>query len=523
MHQSTHTTSPLQDANLPKKADEPATALPGGVQNIIVSENSPLDKLMIPAFTDAKSIPHNTPAEQALLGLLMFNNQLFDNIEGELTANLFYVPLHGAIFESIQGLVLKGWEASPITVHAALKSKPNVDGAELMQALTAMLDMANSATDVRALSEIIRHTHLQRQLMGVADTLKRDAPSTASLEEASRVINEAESALFKLQESGPQKRAIQNLVEPLKAVLKHAETAKARKSHLTGVSTGIGTLNQMLGGWQRSDLIILGARPSMGKTAFAVNLAFNAAHALMNEHEREHGCAVGFFSLEMSAEQLAARILSVTTGVDASKLQNGSLNDNDFERLVAQANSLSDLQIYIDDTPQLHINMLRARARRMVRQHNVRMLVVDYLQLMRGDGNRGDFNRVQEITTISLGLKGIARELDVPVIALAQLSRGVEARENKRPQLSDLRESGSIEQDADVVMFLYREDYYLSKEVGTDPTPEQRERLEAVKGKTELLISKNRKGATGAIKMIFNPATTSFEGIEEHAYGEHQY
>ncbi|MCV0371916.1 replicative DNA helicase, partial [Filomicrobium sp.] len=299
--------------------------------------------------------------------------------------------------------------------------------------------------------------------------------------------------------------------------IKQAEAAKASGAGITGIASGFADLDRLLSGFQRSDLIILGARPSMGKTSLLLNIAhWVAGKQLRNE---AHGAPVAVFSLEMSAEQLTQRMLAAEAGVASQRISSGQFSDADFDDMVGSADKLQSLPLYIDDTPGLSITSLRARARQLKRKHGIGLIIVDYLQLLTAP-IRGDYNRVQEISLISQGLKHVARELDVPVIAASQLSRQVDSRDNKRPQLSDLRESGSIEQDADVVCFLFREDYYLSRVVGAgDDTgsemdcrklAEAQDRLDAVRGVTELLVSKNRKGPIGTIKLLFDGGTTTF-------------
>lgn len=465
--------------------------------------------------THLSAIPHSLEAEQALLGALMFNNRLYDDIEGALKEVHFYIPLHQAVFDTIETLILKGFEANPITIRENMREKSKYGSNEdLMENLSAMLESGGNTTNIKALKEIIFQNFLQRQLMEIGSGLNEEAPLKESITETQELINQTETSLFQLSESGEASaRGIQGLKNPLQNVLKQAEEAKKNQSEVTGVSTGFADLDKIIGGWHDSDLVILAARPAMGKTSFALNVAEVAARNAMNGNR--YGRPVGVFSLEMSSEQLAGRILSSVTGINSSDLQKGSIKDADFDRLVAQANALNDMPIFIDDTPQLHINMLRSRARRMVRQHNVGLIIVDYLQLLRGNGAGNAFNRVQEITDISINLKSIARELHVPIIALSQLSRAVESRDNKRPILADLRDSGSIEQDADLVLFLYRKEYYLEKELGEDASEEDLGKLEDCRGKAEVIIGKNRKGPTNIVTLQFHGPTTTFHNLDK--------
>lgn len=450
--------------------------------------------------------PHNAEAEQALLGALLLNNRLFDELEGFIRNDHFYIPLHGRIFETIESLILKGWEASPITVREQMKDS-GTDGEELLNILSSLLQNASLITDIKSLASVLTHNYLQRSLMDAGGELSINVQRSTTPEETEKLLNDTESKLFQLAETGSNKGEITDLHDPLRIVIDRAKEAKENEGSISGITSGIKQMDKTLGGLHKSELIILAARPSMGKTAFALNLATNAAEALMMN--KSGGTGVGVFSLEMSADQLAGRVLSGMAEVDSGKIANGSIDDEEMNRLISTANTLNQMPLYIDDTPALHINTLRSRARKMKRKYDVGMIIVDYLQLMKGSAD----NRVQEISEISQGLKTIARELDVPVVALSQLSRSVENRDNKRPQLSDLRESGSIEQDADVVMFLYREEYYKSKQLGPEETWTEEQRLEMakIKGVSELLISKNRKGATRTIQMYFDAPRTTFK------------
>jgi replicative DNA helicase len=493
--------------------------------NVLMAADTALslvnDSSTLPAALSAVAVPHSVPAEQALLGLLMVNNKQLDDLGGSVLAEHFYVPLHAAIFEAIEKLVNRGREANPITLREMLRGTPFDDDQTLLSHLTQMFENASLSADVKSLAEVVHTTYLQRQLMGLGDRLRAQANTAHRQEEAQNVLDLISSELFRLAESGRSTNTIQNLRDPLIEVITRAEQARKDGGGITGVSTGFTDIDKLLGGLQKSDLIILAARPSMGKTSLAMNIAQNTATKLL---EGDHkGAAVGIFSLEMSADQLAGRMLASTAGISSHNLANGQLTDADFRRLTEAAGQLAELPLYIDDTPQLSVNALRARARRMKRQYGIGLLVVDYLQLMQGSKASSSDNRVQEVSEISQGLKTIARELNVPVIALSQLSRAVEARDNKRPQLSDLRESGSIEQDADLVVFLYREEYYLSRQLGAEESMDEKtlqlkEKLEQVRGKTEVLFSKNRKGPTGVVTLMFHGETTTFHDMAPMTY-----
>lgn len=476
-----------------------------------------------PSFDASGKVPHSVQAEQALLGAIMVNNRAYDDLHGRLEPDHFYVPLHGAVFGAIEAIVNgRGGEANPITIRERLRGTPFDADEKLFPHLTGMFENAGFAGDVRSLADVILTAFKQRQLMGLAENLHAKAREASRPEDVDGVVDSAGSELFRLSEAGGQKIGARGMRENLIEVIRQAEAAKQSGAGVTGVASGFADLDGLLNGFQRSDLVVLGARPSMGKTSLLLNIAHTVAgRKLRNE---AHGAPVAVFSLEMSAEQLTQRMLAAEAGLASQRISSGQFTEGDFDRMVGCANELQALPLYIDDTPSLSITALRARARQLKRKHGIGLVIVDYLQLLTAP-IKGDYNRVQEISLISQGLKHVARELDVPVIAASQLSRQVDSRDNKRPQLSDLRESGSIEQDADVVMFLFREDYYLSRSLGGQEEmdtvsvsertklAEARERLEAVRGITEVLVSKNRKGPTDTVKLRFDGATTTFQGF----------
>jgi replicative DNA helicase len=463
----------------------------------------------------SRSVPYSQDAEQALLGALLINNALFHEIEGYLLPEHFYVGVHGRIFEAMGKLIERDQVADPVSLTDFFGSSDwfkEVGGRSFLEQLN---EAASTVINIKTYAGIIYTHFLSRQLIAIGSDMVNTSMELEERRPPQEIIEEAEGRLFQLAEAGASKgTTYQNLKNPLKSVIERIEAARANGGAVTGIPTGFYGVDDTLGGWQNSDLIILAARPAMGKTAFALNAALNVAKS--KDTGTRGGVGVGFFSLEMSAEQLASRLLASESGISGQDIARGDIHGENFQHLVMATDTLSRLDLYIDDTPALSIGAMRSRARRMKRTHGIGMIVVDYLQLMRGSG-RKDSNRVQEISEISQGLKSIARELNVPVIALSQLSREVEKRDNKRPVLSDLRESGSIEQDADVVMFLYREFYYKEKTIGTNPTPEQQAELDAIKNLTELIISKNRKGPTKAIKLVFDGPTTTFRNYIEGA------
>ena len=464
---------------------------------------------------NSRSAPHSQDAERALLGALLLNNKLYADIDGDLLPEHFYVGAHGKVFGALARLLDRDQVADPVSLTNYFGSDEwfhEIGGRKFLEELN---ENATTIINVRTYADIIYNHFLSRELISIGTEMVNDAFESDADTSPIDIVGQTESRLFKLAETGKSDKGFQSLKSPLVNVIEQMELAKKQDSFLTGVTAGLSDVDNLLGGFQKSDLVILAARPSMGKTALALNLMYNAAKAL--HEERPGGAGVAFFSLEMSTEQLAARMLSSAAGVSSGTMARGDVKPDEFTRIAAAADELSAMKIFIDDTPQLSVNQVRARARRLKRQENIGMIIVDYLQLMRGSVRAND-SRVNEISEISQGLKAIARELEVPVIALSQLSRSVESRENKRPQLSDLRESGSIEQDADIVMFLYHEAYYKEREFGADATPEQMAALDEIRNLSELLFSKNRKGSTGQLKLVFHGETTSFRDYTQASY-----
>lgn len=470
----------------------------------------------------ANAVPHSAHAEQALLGAIMVNNRFYDELEGALNKDHFYVPLHGAVFEAIEEVInTRGGEANPITISQRLQGSPFDADKALFPHLSSMFESATLVADAKSLADVIITSFRQRQLMGLAETVHSQARATSKPEEVEAMLESVAAEVFRLTELGGRsvtRGMRQNLIE----VIRQADAAKRSGTGITGVASGFLDLDQLLGGFQKSDFIVVGARPSMGKTSLLLNIAQVAAKRFQDD--QDNSCPVGVFSLEMSATQLTQRLVANAANICATKLANGQMTDAEMGRFMNSANDLHKLPLVIDDTAGLTINALRSRAREMKRKQGIGLIIVDYLQLMMSP-IRGDYNRVQEITQISRGLKTIARELDVPVIAASQLSRSVESRDNKRPLLSDLRESGSIEQDADVVLMLYRHDYYLKGALGgadeaTGMTDAERKRigemkaqLEVTRGITEVIVAKNRKGPTDTVKLLFDGATTTFRNF----------
>jgi replicative DNA helicase len=465
--------------------------------------------------------PVNFEAEQALLGAVLANNLVYDRVNEFLRPEHFADPLHGRIYAAIGKLVERGQIANPVT----LKNLFDQDGAlSEIGGATYLVQLAQSVVTVINAEDYGRTIHdlyLRRQLIDLGEITVNEAYIHDTDVTAVQQIEAAEGKLFALAETGQTEGGPKDFKTIVVSALQMAEAAFKRDSHLTGVTTGLTDIDRKLGGLQPSDLIILAGRPSMGKTALATNMGFNAASAFKEENTGTR-YKVAFFSMEMSSEQLALRIMAEKSGVASDRIRRGDIKgDEEFIRVVEAANEMSSAGFFIDDTPALSMPALRTRARRLKRQHGLDLIIIDYLQLMRSANARSE-NRVQEISEITRGLKAIAKELNVPVIALSQLSRAVEQRDDKRPQLADLRESGSIEQDADVVMFVYREEYYHErKKPGdheTDKMMEWQREMERVHNVAEVIIAKQRHGPIGTVPLQFEGMLTKFSDLLRSDY-----
>ena len=478
-------------------------------------------------------MPHNEEAEQALLGAMLVNNDVLNRVEDFLEAEHFYIPVHGRIYEAVQRIVEKAQIANPITLKAFFdndEALAEVGGAGYLAKLAA-----SAATIINA-AEYGKQIHehfIRRELIAIGEDMVNDVFEHSVDVDAEGQIEQAEKQLFDLAESGNHSSDFRSFKDVAVLALGTMEAAFRKDAGMSGTSTGLRDLDDQLGGLHRSDLVILAARPGMGKTSIVTNISFDIAKRYRTDVDESgtasivDGGVVGIFSLEMSAEQLITRVLSEASGVPSDLLRRGNINQKDFESIVRASQELSRVPLYIDDTPAISIQALRTRARRLKRQHGLSLVIVDYLQLVRPSGRSNNDNRVQEVSEVTQGLKALAKELDLPVIACSQLSRAVEQREDKRPMLSDLRESGSIEQDADIVMFLYREEYYQSR---LQPQPKDgededslsyRERLEQwqqrmdkIRGITEVIVAKHRHGATGDVRLFFDAATTKYTDLE---------
>lgn len=471
-----------------------------------------------------REAPCNIEAEQALLGALLVNNEALSRVGDALMAEHFYEPLHGRIFEAIRKFNDKGLVANPITLkHFFDQDQALADiggGAYLAKLAGAAITVINISDYGRMIYDLA----LKRQLITIGEDIVNDAYLHQIDIPASTQLEAAEQKLFNLSIEGNGDKGFRSIRQSLIGSIQQAEYAFKNSTGVVGLTTGFTDLDKMLGGLHKSDLLILAGRPSMGKTALAVNVAQKACEALAKEAAdkgkpiKEVGC-VGFFSLEMSAEQLSTRMLSSFSKLNSSKILQGKMTSEEFSHLVRTSHHMSTLPFYIDDTPALTIASLRTRARRLKRQQNLRLLVVDYLQLLRGTTASSANNRVQEVSEITQGLKAIAKELDVPVIALSQLSRQVESRDDKRPLLSDLRESGSIEQDADVVLFIFREEYYLARSMPSMDDElkfsKWQEDMNRVLNVAEVIVAKHRNGAIGTVRLRFDGSLTEFSNLAD--------
>ena len=466
-------------------------------------------------------VPHSIEAEQQLLGAILTNNDLFDRVAQILRAEHFYDPVHARIFETAAARIAKNNLASPVTLKAFLEDDAGLAELGGPAYLMRLAGAAISSFAVRDYAEMIYDLAIRRELIEVGNDIAAKAARVDVQSEPKEQIVEAEQKLYALAEQGQTEQGFQSFLTAVTDAVKVANAAYQREGGLAGVSTGLIDMDKKLGGLHRSDLLILAGRPSMGKTSLATNIAFNIARAYKKgittsgEEGAVDGGVVGFFSLEMSAEQLASRILSEVAEIPSNQIRRGDFTESAFRRIVDAAKELEAAPLFIDDTPALPISQLAARARRLKRTHGLDALFVDYLQLVRGTGRSE--NRVNEISEITMGLKAIAKELDIPVVALSQLSRQVENREDKRPQLSDLRESGSIEQDADVVMFVFREEYYKEREKPGDHELDKmgqwQEEMERLHGKAEVVIGKQRHGPIGTVELSFEGQFTRFGNL----------
>lgn len=462
--------------------------------------------------------PSNIEAEQALLGSILVNNDIIDEISTIVSSSIFYDPAHVKIYEVIESLNNKGMIANPITLKNYFE-KDNmlneVGGTEYLVKLTRFSGSAKQAVDY---SKIIHEMYLRRELVLISDKLSADTMNASAQEQnAENIIEGTEKSLFDLAERGSFSQSFLKFNQALDQTIEMATLAMQSDQGIVGVPTGLTDLDEKLGGLHKSDLVILAGRPGMGKTALATNVAYHAAQNLKSRQEKS---SVAFFSLEMSSEQLSTRILSEQARIKSDDIRRGKVTEDEINRYIETSRNIYDLPLYIDETPAIAISTLCNRARRIKRLFGLSLIVVDYIQLMRAPNSNGrNDNRVQEVSEITQGLKALAKELKVPVLALSQLSRAVESRDDKKPQLSDLRESGSIEQDADVVMFVYREAYYLENKqpkLGSIEHAEWQSKMNDVNGLADIILGKQRHGPTGTVKVEFEGIYTKFKDLSKN-------
>ena len=467
--------------------------------------------------TQPERQPSNLEAEQALLGSVLVNNDIIDEISSMIKPSIFYDPAHVKIYEVIENLNNKGMIANPITLKNFFEKDnmlSDVGGTEYLVKLTRFSSSMKQAVDY---AKIVHEMFLRRELVMISDKLSSDTLNANDKEENAEVIIEnTEKSLFELAERGSFSQSFLKFNQALDQTIEMATIAMQNDQGIVGVPTGLKDLDEKLGGLHKSDLIILAGRPSMGKTALATNIAYNASQHILKRQEKS---SVAFFSLEMSSEQLSTRILSEQAKIRSDDIRRGKVTEEEINRYIETSRNIYEIPLYIDETPAITIATLSNRARRIKRLFGLSLVVVDYIQLMRPGSNKKSEGRVQEISEITQGLKALAKELSVPVLALSQLSRAVEQRDDKQPQLADLRESGSIEQDADVVMFVYREAYYLERKqpkLGSIEHAEWQSKMNDVNGLADIILGKQRHGPTGTIKVEFEGIYTKFKDLSKN-------
>ena len=458
-----------------------------------------------------EELPNNIEAEQSVIGTILVSNEIFDEINTIISSKNFYDPMHQKIFEAIESLIYKGMLANPITLKNYFENEK--DDLNVPDYLVKVTKFSTSSRQAIEYSRIIYDMFVRRELIKISEGTIDSAKLKDLNISGKNIIENSEKLLFDLAEKGSFNSSLVKFDEALKFTIEMATNAYKNDEGIVGVPTGLTDIDDRLGGLHKSDLIIIAGRPSMGKTALATNIAFNAASKLQESGKKS---TVAFFSLEMSSEQLSTRILAEQSRIKSNDIRRGKISDEQFDKFIETSKNISELPLYIDETPAISIAAVSNRARRIKRLFGLEMIVVDYIQLMRGPTNNAN-NRVQEISEITQGLKAIAKELSVPVLALSQLSRAVEQRDDHKPLLSDLRESGSIEQDADVVMFVYRAAYYLERKEPQAATVEHAEwqaKMNEVSNLAEIIIGKQRHGPTGNIMLEFEAMFTKFKDIQ---------
>ena len=469
-----------------------------------------MEKLKINNFKQENRLPSNIEAEQALIGSVLVNNDIIDEISNIVNHKNFYDPLHSKIYNLIENLHNKGMIANPITLKNSFENDAalsEIGGTEYLVKLTRFSSSVKQSIDY---AKIIHEKFVKRELVQISETLSDEAVDETIDKTGENIIQDTEKSLFDLAERGTFHQSFLKFNQALDQTIEMATNAMKSDYGIVGVPTGLNDLDERLGGLHRSDLVIIAGRPSMGKTALATNIGYYAAKKILDDNKKS---SIAFFSLEMSSEQLSTRILSEQSRIKSNDIRRGKVTEEEFNRLIETSRNIHDLPLYIDETPAITISTLSNRARRIKRLFGLDLIIVDYIQLMTTSSKRYD-GRVQEISEITQGLKALAKELSVPVLALSQLSRAVEQRDDKKPQLSDLRESGSIEQDADVVMFVFREEYYLERKepkLGTIEHGEWQAKMNEIIGSADIIIGKQRHGPTGNIQVQFEGIYTKFK------------
>ncbi len=459
-----------------------------------------------------EELPNNIEAEQSVIGSILLNNEIFDDVNLIISSKNFYDPIHKKIYESLEKLIFGGLLANPITLKNYFEKEK--DELNIPEYLVKITKFSSSSRQAIEYSKIIFDLYVKRELIKISGEVIDQAKLNDLNYDGQKIIENYERSLFDLAEKGSFRSSLIKFDEAMRQTIEMASNAYKNEDGIVGVPTGLRDLDDRLGGLHKSDLIIIAGRPSMGKTALATNIAFNAAKKFQETGEKT---SVAFFSLEMSSEQLSTRILAEQSRIKSNDIRRGKISDEQFDKFIETSKDISELPLYIDETPAISVAALSNRARRIKRLFGLDLVVIDYIQLMRGTNNKD--GRVQEISEITQGLKALAKELSVPVIALSQLSRAVEQRDDKKPLLSDLRESGSIEQDADVVMFVFRESYYLKNKEPRPATVEHAEwqaKMNEISHLAELLILKQRHGPTGTIMLEFEEMFTKFKDIQNN-------
>ena len=471
-----------------------------------------MDKAFNIIQNDLKELPNNIESEQSVIGSILLNNEIFDEINLLITNKNFYDPMHQKIFMAIEKLIYGGMLANPITLKNYFENEK--DELNVPDYLVKITKFSTSSRQAIEYSKLIYDLYVKRELIKISENIIDTAKLNDLDNDGKSIIENFEKSLFDLAEKGSFSSSLVKFDEAMKMTIEMASSAYKNEEGIVGVPTGLTDLDYRLGGLHKSDLLIIAGRPSMGKTALATNIAFNAAKKIQNDGRKS---TIAFFSLEMSSEQLSTRILAEQSRIKSNDIRTGKISEEQFDKFIETSKNISELPLYIDETPAISIAALSNRARRIKRLYGLDMVVVDYIQLMKASNFRE--GRVQEISEITQGLKALAKELSVPVLALSQLSRAVEHRDDKKPQLSDLRESGSIEQDADVVMFVYREAYYLQgKEprIATVEHAEWQAKMNDISHLAEIIIGKQRHGPTGNVMLEFEAMFTKFKDLQNN-------